>query len=206
MTDSPARRLLDHLRGRREEMVDLLVRLARAESPSHDPAAQEPVFALLAAALGLAGYRARRRHGPVTRGQPGGQLLAVPERRARGGPAPLQLLLGHSDTVWPRGTVERMPVELRDGRLAGPGVFDMKGGLTQAVFALRALAELGLEAPAAPVLFVNSDEEIGSADSTAAIKRLARAARRVFVLEAALGPEGRLKTERKGCWQFDIAV
>jgi len=189
-------------------MVDLLARLARAESPSHDPAAQEPVFALLAEALAPAGYRARRRRGPqisnkISR-QSGGQLLAVPERRGRR--APLQLLLGHSDTVWPRGTVERMPVELRDGRLAGPGVFDMKGGLTQAVFALRALAELGLTPPAAPVLFVNSDEEIGSADSTAAIKRLARAARRVFVLEPALGPEGRLKTERKGCWQFDVAV
>lgn len=202
MTDSPARRLLDHLRSRREEMVDLLVRLARAESPSHDPAAQEPVFALLAEALAPAGYRARRRRGPTS----GGQLLARPARRARGGPAPLQLLLGHADTVWPRGMAERMPVELRDGRLAGPGVFDMKGGLVQAVFALRALAELDLPPPAEPVLFVNSDEEIGSADSTSAIRRLARAARRVFVLEPALGAAGHLKTERKGCWLFDIAV
>ncbi len=205
MTDSPARRLLDHLRSRQGEMVDLLARLARAESPSHDPAAQGPVFALLAEALAPAGYRARRRRGPRS----GGQLLAIPERRSpshRGFQVSYQMLLGHADTVWPRGTVERMPVELRDGRLAGPGVFDMKGGLTQAIFALRALAELDLPPPAAPVLFVNSDEEIGSADSTATIRRLARGARRVFVLEPALGTEGRLKTERKGCWLFDITV
>jgi glutamate carboxypeptidase len=204
MTASPARRLLDHLRSRQEGMVDLLTRLARAESPSHDPAAQEPVFALLAEALAGAGYRARRRHGRAS----GGQLLALPAGRGRGHPA--QLLLGHADTVWPHGTLAQMPVEVRGedggGRLAGPGVFDMKGGLVQAVFALRALAELGLEPPASPVLFVNSDEEIGSGESTAAIRRLARAARRVFVLEPALGPEGKVKTERKGCWQFDIAV
>jgi glutamate carboxypeptidase len=185
-------------------MVDLLVRLARIESPSLDAAAQEPVFALLAEALGRAGYRARRRPGRAS----GGQLLALPERRAHGRPA--QLLIGHADTVWPHGTLGRMPVELReeDGhtRLTGPGVFDMKGGLVQAVFALAALAELGLEPPATPLLFVNSDEEIGSEESTGTIRLLARHARRVFVLEPSLGPEGRLKTGRKGIGRFQVVV
>ncbi len=185
-------------------MVGLLAALASAESPTDEPSSQAAVFELLAEALAPAGYRSRRLAGRAS----GGQVLFVPGRRARGLPA--QLVLGHSDTVWARGTLATMPVERRlvDGRaaLAGPGVFDMKGGLVQAVFALAALAELGLAPPATPVLFVNSDEEAGSEESTAAIRLLARHARRVFVVEPALGEEGRLKTERKGVGRFTVVV
>jgi glutamate carboxypeptidase len=117
----------------------------------------------------------------------------------------MQLLLGHSDTVWPLGTLASMPVELRDGRLTGPGAFDMKGGWTQGVFALRALHDLGLEPPLAPAVFVNSDEEMGSPESAARIGRLARHAGRVFVLEPS-APGGRLKTGRKGIGQFTVTV
>jgi glutamate carboxypeptidase len=99
-----------------------------------------------------------------------------------------------------------MPVEVRDGRLAGPGVYDMKGGLVQGVFALRALQELGLEPPCAPVFLINSDEEIGSGDSLCRILRLARRVRRVFVLEPSLGPSGRLKTRRKGAMRYVVRV
>lgn len=174
--------------------------LAHLESPSHDPAAQEPVFARLAAELETAGFQSRRLPGRRT----GGQLWAVPRERRRGRPA--QLVLGHSDTVWPAGTLERMPVETRDGRLAGPGVFDMKAGLVQGIFALRALHDLGFEPPLTPAVFVNSDEEIGSAESLRRIHLLARHVRRVFVLEPPLGPEGRLKTRRKGSLRFSIRV
>ena len=181
-------------------MVDLLSRLARLESPSLVPAAQGPVFDLLAAELAELGFRVRLLPGRTT----GGQLLAVPLARRRG--APLQLLLGHVDTVWEEGTLARMPVAQTDGRLAGPGVFDMKGGLVQAVFALRALRDLGLEAPAVPALFVNSDEELGSEESERSIVRLARRMQRVFVLEPALGEEGKLKTARKGVCRFGVKV
>src|SRR5947209_4548207 len=125
--------LLAHLRARQAEMVDLLSRLARLESPTLDPASQGPVFDLLAAALGRAGYRVRRLPGRTS----GGQLLALPGRRRRGRAA--QLLLGHADTVWETGTLARMPVALAAGRLTGPGVYDMKGGLVQGIFALSAL-------------------------------------------------------------------
>ena len=191
-------RLLEHLRDRREEMASLLRDLALLESPSHEPATQEPVFARLAAELEASGLRARRLRGRVS----GGQLWAVPRERRRGAPA--QLLIGHCDTVWPVGTLERMPVEVRDGRLSGPGVYDMKGGLVQGIFALRALRDLGLAPEVEPVFFINSDEEIGSPESLHRIKKLARRVCRVFVLEPSLGAAGDLKTRRKGSLRFTV--
>jgi glutamate carboxypeptidase len=195
-----AREVLAWLSARQGEMVDFLRRLALIETPSLCPEAQGPAFDLLAEPLVAAGFRVRRRRGKRS----GGQLYAVPRERVRGRPA--QLLLGHVDTVWPAGTLATMPVELRGGRLAGPGVFDMKGGLTQAAFALAALAALGLEPPATPVVFVSSDEEVWSLDAIGAVRHLARRAARVFVLEPSLGPEGRLKTQRKGVGHFKVTV
>jgi glutamate carboxypeptidase len=195
-----ARIVLAHLRARQEEMTLLLRDLVLLESPSHDPASQEPVFARLAAELVAAGLRTRRLPGRRS----GGQLWAVRRTRRRGAPA--QLLLGHCDTVWPAGSLERMPVEVRDGRLTGPGVYDMKAGLVQGIFALRALRDLGLDPEVEPAFFINSDEELGSVESLPRIERLARQVRRVLVLEPSLGPEGRLKTRRKGSLRFTIRV
>ncbi|HEY3491641.1 MAG TPA: M20/M25/M40 family metallo-hydrolase, partial [Solirubrobacterales bacterium] len=191
-------RILDHLREQRDEMVALTQELARIESPSRLPEAQEPLFARLAAELRDVGLRPRRLSGKTS----GGQMFAAPPHPRKPG----QLLVGHCDTVWPVGTLERMPVELRDGRLHGPGVYDMKAGLVQGIFALRALRDLGLEPPLAPSFFINSDEELGSLESADRIRRLARRVRRVFVLEPSLGPEGRLKTARKGVWRFRVTV
>ncbi len=195
---STAQAILDHLRARQDEMTALLRDLVLLESPSHEPAAQEPVFARLAAELEASGMRARRLPGKKS----GGQLWAVPRERRRGRPA--QLLIGHCDTVWPVGTVERMPVEVRDGRLSGPGVYDMKAGLVQGIFALRALRSLEMAPAVEPAFFINSDEEIGSVESLPRIERLARRVRRVFVLEPSLGPAGDLKTRRKGSLRFTI--
>lgn len=194
------RRLFDDLNGRRQEMIELLTALARAESPSHVPEAQRPVQEILRAALESAGLRVRRIAGSRT----GGHLLARPRSRRRH--QPVQLLLGHCDTVWPLGTLADMPVHLKDGRLYGPGVYDMKGGLVQAVFALRALRATGESPAVEPVMFVNSDEEIGSPESSRPIRRLARVANRAFVMEPSLGPSGKLKTARKGVGRFTIRI
>jgi len=200
MSATAAQSLLSLLRRRQDAMVDFLRQLALIETPSLCPEAQAPAFDLLDAALTTAGYRVRRRRGRSS----GGQLYAAPQRRPR--PRRAQLLLGHLDTVWPAGTLAHMPVALRDGRLSGPGVYDMKAGLTQAVFALAALRDLGLEPPAAPVVFVSSDEEVWSVDALGPIARLARRVDRVFVLEPSFGPDGRLKTRRKGVGRFTVTV
>ncbi len=195
-----AQQLLAHLHGQREAMLDLLERLTRAESPSLDRASQAPVAELLTHELEAVDFRVRRARGRRS----GGQLYARPRARRRGVRA--QLVLGHCDTVWPVGTLAQMPFAVAGERVSGPGVFDMKGGLVQIVFALRALKETGLAPELTPVVYLNSDEEIGSRDSARHIRLLARRVARAFVLEPALGPEGRLKTARKAVGRFEIVV
>jgi glutamate carboxypeptidase len=86
-----------------------------------------------------------------------------------------------------------MPFRCEGGQIFGPGVFDMKGGLVEIVFALRALAANGLVPAVTPVVFVNADEEVGSLDSRRTLIRLAQGAARALVLEGAAGREGMLK-------------
>ena len=199
-TRAAAGRLRDYLQRRRGEMRDLLERLVRAELPSTVPAAQEPVLDLLENALMERGYRIHRLRGHRT----GGHLFATPGNRSKN--QLIQLLIGHCDTVWPLGTLDTMPVRCRDGKLYGPGAYDMKAGLVQGIFALEALKVLDLQPGVAPVFFINSDEEIGSGESTPQIRRLARSANRAFVLEPSLGPKGKLKTQRKGVGRFIVRV
>lgn len=193
----PMRELLAWLEVRRGEMVEVTARLASIESPSDDPAAVAEAADLFSGELEQTGYRVRRIPGRLGSA---GHLLAVPRNRSAG--RPWQLLVGHLDTVWPVGTLETMPVRPVDGRLDGPGVFDMKGGLVQGLYAIRALDALGVTPEASPVFFVNGDEEVGSADSQRHLGRLARGACRALVLEPSYGPEGAIKTARKGVARY----
>ena len=201
--DTDTKRIVEVLRGHRGAMVELLTELTRLESPSLEPDTQKPVQDLLRSSLEELGLESQFFEGTST----GGHLHFCPADHAEG-EGPVQLLLGHTDTVWPVGTLEKMPVEHDEEEdvLRGPGVFDMKGGLVQMVFALRALSELDLVPSVAPTVFLNSDEEIGSAESQSLIERLARGSSRVLVLEPALGPEGWIKTTRRGVGQFEIRV
>jgi len=99
-----------------------------------------------------------------------------------------------------------MPFSVDGNIVRGPGVYDMKGGITQIIFALEAISHFGLQPCVVPIVFANSDEEIGSRESTRHISRLARMMNRVFVLEPSLGPDGRLKTTRKGVGRFTVKV
>ena len=179
-------------------MTGLLVELAAAESPSRDGAAQEIVRSILHDRLDGLGLHVERLEGI----DGCDHLRATPD----GAATPHQLLLGHFDTVWPVGTIAHMPVELRDGRLHGPGVFDMKGGIVQTLFALEAISELGIEMPYPPVVLLNCDEEIGSPDSRRHVEALAAGAERAFVMEPSYGRRGRLKTGRKGVGRFTLKV
>ena len=189
-----------YLHRHRSALVEFLKRLALAESPSTHPEAQDEVLGIISEALAELGYAVRRLPGRSS----GGHLYARPEQRERH--APVQVLLGHCDTVWPLGTLEEMPVAVADGVIRGPGVYDMKCGLAQMVFALRVLRDLDLETHVTPVVFINSDEEVGSKESARHIRRLARVAERAFVLEPSLGPSGKLKTARKGVGRFSVTV
>lgn len=188
------------MQARQGEMVDLLFRLALAESPTDRPDVHAQVQDLLTRQLVAAGCQVDRLDG----GEQGAHLVA----RGRNGTddRPTQLLVGHYDTVWPMDTLRTMPVRLENGRLSGPGVYDMKGGLVLIIYALRALEQLRLEPSVTPLVFMNSDEEIGSPTSTSHIERLARSADRALILEPAQGPSGKIKTARKGVGRFKVRI
>lgn len=197
--DHTANRVRAYLEQRRDEMVDLLGRLVLAESPSLEPDSQHAVQSILGEAFTDIGYDVRHLPGEIT----GGQLHVLDTSREG---APYQLMVGHCDTVWPRGTLDRMPMTVENGHLRGPGSFDMKGGLVQILFALRTLRALDLEPEVAPSVLVNSDEEIGSPESKPHVERLAAGADRALIIEPAMGPEGLIKTARKGISRYTLNI
>ena len=196
-----ARVLHDYLARHRGQMLAVLEALVRAESPTDVPAAQAEAQGMLARLLRTLGFRVRSL--PAAE-EERGHLYARPKDRPRG--RPVQLLVGHSDTVWARGTLDEMPFEVEGNEVRGPGVFDMKGGLTQMLFALAALRAASVEPAVVPVVFINSDEEQGSPTSQRHLRRLARCACRAFVLEPALGLDGKIKTARKGAGRFTVRI
>lgn len=187
--------LLNHCERHLESMLQTIEALVRLESPSTDKAAVDRCGAVLAGMLRAAGAAV--------------DVLSQPERgnhlRARipGEGRPV-MLLGHFDTVWPLGTLERMPLRRDGDRLYGPGTFDMKGGIALALSAIEALRATGTPHPPVTMLWT-TDEEIGSRTSKETIEAEARQSAAVLVLEPAL-PGGGLKTARKGCGEFELTV
>ncbi len=115
-------------------------------------------------------------------------------------------VLGHYDTVYPSGTLAKMPFRVEGGKAYGPGTFDMKAGIAQALFALDALRESPAAAQKRLVFLWTSDEEIGSATSRKLIEEEAQRSNAVFVLEPSFGPKGHLKTSRKGVGEARLIV
>ena len=189
-----------YLKDRESEMVEFCKQLVSLESPSRSKKSQKKILTFIEQHLQSLGYVTLRMPGRKS----GGYLYARPENRTKG--APLQLIVGHCDTVWPLKTLDSFPIQEKKQKLKGPGVYDMKAGLTQILFALKALNDLELETEVTPVVLINSDEETGSRESTRAISRLAKISERAFVLEPPLGLNGKLKTGRKGIGQFTITV
>lgn len=192
--------ILAYLQDCEAEMLAAIEAMAGIESPSSDAASQIPLREFLAPMFAELGFVCVA----LTGRNSGGHLYARPRERQRHDPC--QLMLGHYDTVWPRGTLRSMPFQRQQDVVHGPGVYDMKGGIAQMLFALRAIREFGLRPALTPIVFLNSDEEIGSRESTRHIRRIARVCERVFVLEPSLGPDGYLKTARKGIGRFTVTV
>lgn len=186
--------LLEFCTSRQAALRSDVETLVRLESPSTDKASVDRCGATLARMLEALG--ARVAHIPQTaRGD---------HIRAEFGGGPRQvLLLGHFDTVWDVGQLERMPLREENGRLFGPGVFDMKASIAVAMLAVRAATAAG-PTPRVVMLWT-TDEEVGSATSRGLIEEEARASDAVLVLEPCL-PGGAAKTQRKGCGEFTMTV
>jgi len=180
------------------DTVALLKHLAALESPSHDKAAVDACVVFVADQL-----RALET-----------EVILVPQRTAGnqvqatwpGLDASTQFLtLCHLDTVWPLGTLAKMPLREENGKLFGPGVYDMKAGTAILLTALRVLREAGLW-PKHPVrMLFTSDEEVGSVVSRDLIETEARRSLLTVVLEPALAM-GQIKTFRKGVGDFTVVA
>jgi glutamate carboxypeptidase len=177
-------------------LIDTVETLVRLESPTTDKAAVDRCGAELAARLAAIGGRVTK----LPRTERGDHLLAE-----FGCGTSQVLLLGHFDTVWPVGQLERMPLHQHAGKLHGPGIFDMKAGIAIAMLATRALFETGAPLSRRIVMLWTTDEEIGSESSRTAIEEEARRSDAVLVLEPSL-PGGALKTSRKGCGGYEVLV
>lgn len=196
MTPTVSSDLLAWCEARRAWLRETIETLVGLESPSTDKAAVDRCGAELTRRLEAVG-------GIVTRLGGGGRGDHV--RAEFTGSGRRVLLLGHFDTVWPVGQLERMPLREEAGRLHGPGIFDMKAGIGVAMLAVRALGELALpDAPSVTMLWT-TDEEVGSETSRTAIESCARGSDAVLVLEPSL-PGGAAKTSRKGVGDFELTV
>ena len=197
---SNGRQILSYLDSQQNAMTGLLKDLVNMETPSTEPDSQMQIRRRLKSEFEAIDYRVKLIPGLNS----GGHLYASPGYRAKRQPA--QLMLGHCDTVWPIGTLQTMPLLCEGNRLQGPGVFDMKAGLVEMIYALKTIQSLGLETSVAPLCFINSDEEIGSRESTRYVRALARRVDRCMVLEPSLGHSGKIKTARKGVGRFTVTV
>ena len=180
------------------EMLSLLRKMVEIESPSDDKAAVDGMGAFLAEEFEHLG-------GQVTfyPQEVAGNHLKIEFGGNSGKPV---LLLGHFDTVWPLGTLAKMPFRMEAGRVFGPGVYDMKAGIAMMVFAMRAIKASGHNDHRPVTILLDTDEEVGSATGRPVVEATAKDCEAVLVLEPSQGPQGHLKTSRKGVGDITIRV
>ena len=182
-------------------MLAILRRFVEAESPSLEKVAADRCCSLIAREWSQLGVRVER----ISQKHRGDHLrITYWPQKAR--PAGQLLVLGHYDTVYSSGTLAKMPFRVKGGKAYGPGVFDMKAGIVQALFALQAIQQVNPNLRKRVVFLWTSDEEIGSGTSRKLFENEARHSDAVFVLEPSFGPRGLLKTARKGVGEAEIVV
>lgn len=191
---------LHDFESKQAEIVETIRQLVEIESPSDNKPAVDRLGAMLAGRFEKLGGHAMFHRTPNF-----GDHLQVDfagKRKLK----PV-LLLGHLDTVYPAGTLATMPCRVADGKLWGPGAFDMKSGIAfmlHAIEVLRARHEDTLPRPVTVLLV--SDEEVGSDSSRRITESVARRCQAVLVVEPALGLKGAVKTARKGVGEYTIKV
>jgi glutamate carboxypeptidase len=180
------------------EILSLLRRMVEIESPSDDKAAVDRMGSFLAEEFERLG----------------GQVTFYPQQKAgnhlkiefAGNSGKPMLLLGHFDTVWPMGTLAKMPFRIEAGRAFGPGIYDMKAGIAMMIFALQALKAAGHDGVRPVTILLDTDEEVGSTTGRPVVEATAKNCEAVLVLEPSQGPQGHLKTSRKGVGDITIRV
>lgn len=188
-------KMVEYLKGRRSDMLEMLKTMVNMDSTSSDKAACDRLIRYVAEVCRPIADKIEiipmTEYGDclmATVGSGTGQILAM----------------SHLDTVWPPGEAARRPFSIQGGRATGPGVFDMKAGAIQGIWAVKALKDLGI-LPDRPIrLFFNCDEEVGSVLSRALIEAEAKKSAAALCLEPSV--EGKVKMERKGTGIFNMTV
>jgi glutamate carboxypeptidase len=192
-------RVLEFFEHRRDGIAETVRELVEIESPSDNKTACDRIGQVLADRFGKLGGKITRHQRP----QVGDHLQATFEGENSGNPI---LLLGHMDTVYPMGTLSTTPCRIADGKLYGPGSFDMKSGIALIIHAIEALIAIEGRLPGDINVLLVSDEEIGSGSSRKITESLAQRSRAVLVLEPAAGAQGSVKTARKGVGEYTVRV
>ena len=193
--------LLRVLKPQLPDMLRVLKRFVTSESPSLEKAATDRCCTVVAKEWRRSGAHVER----ISQTHRGDHLRItfVPENSRTAGQL---FVLGHYDTVYSIGTLKEMPFRISGGKAYGPGIFDMKAGTVQALFALHALQQAKVHLQKQIVFLWTSDEEIGSESSRKLIETEARRSDAVFVLEPSFGPRGLVKTARKGVGTAELLV
>jgi len=171
------KKFLQFLKPRLPQMLATLRRFVTAESPSLEKSAADRCCGIIAEEWDRHGSRVERiaqKHR--------GDLLRITCAPGKSRPLGQLLVLGHYDTVYATGTIARMPFRVEAGKAYGPGTFDMKAGIVQALFALQALQLSKTPLRKRIVFLWTSDEEIGSESSRKIFETEARRSDAVFVL------------------------
>jgi glutamate carboxypeptidase len=197
--ENTCRERLRYFESRREALVRTIRELVEIESPSDNKHAADRMGAFLAGMFEAVGGRARLHHAESF----GDNLQVDFGGREKIKPV---LLLGHFDTVYPVGTLAKMPCRVADGRLYGPGALDMKSGIALILYVIEALQAWHDGMPRPVTVFLVSDEEVGSRWSRRITESVAKESAAVLVLEPAAGERGAVKTARKGVGEYTLTV
>jgi len=193
---------LRYFEKQQSRIVDSIRQLVEIESPSDLKQAVDRLGTVVGSRFAELGGRVRIHHAANF-----GDHLQIDFKSAGASKQKPILLLGHLDTVYPIGTISRMPCRVAKGRLHGPGVLDMKAGIALALHALEANLKWNSGKLVRPVtVLLVSDEEVGSKSSRAITEALAKRSAAVLVLEPAHGLHGAAKTARKGICEYTLHV